>query len=594
MDKHRVAAVLEEVGTLLELTGANSFRVRAFANAARALDALDADLDELVRQERLAEIPGIGKGIARDVAELVTTGTLAVHEELRARVPAGLLGILRVPGLGPKKVRALWERLGVSDLAALEAAAHEGRLRQLEGFGAKTEEKILAGIERVRQYEGRALWPIAWRAARELADALEKDPRVRRVEIAGSLRRRLETAHDADLLAAVEEPDREAVMEAFTASPLVREVIVRGPTKSSVVSAGGLQVDLRAVSDAEFPFALHHFTGSKEHNTKLRTRAKSMGLRMSEWGVFRGEEPLPAKDEAGVFAILGLAFIEPELREDLGEIEAAESGALPRLLERGDVRGVLHAHTTASDGRASLREMVDAARERGLAYLGISDHSPAAFYANGLDAARLRAQRAEIEALRRARTDFTILHGVESDILDDGSLDYDDEVLAELDFVVASVHSRFGLSSDAMTERVLTAIRHPAVSILGHPTGRLLLEREPFAIDVDAVLREAARLGVAVELNANPHRLDLDWRMLRRAASLGVTISIGPDAHEAAGLDDTWIGVGIARTGWLGPEHVLNCRSAGEVLAFCAKRREGWTPAAGTRSRFGARGERLA
>lgn len=586
--------MLEEVATLLELTGANPFRVRAFANAARSLNALDADLGALVREDRLSEVQGIGKGIAKDVTDLVSTGALAIHAELRASVPSGLLDILRVPGLGPKKVRTIWQQLGVTDLPSLESAAKAGRLRELEGFGAKTEANVLAGIDRVRQYEGRVLGSVASRVASEMARDLARWPEVRRVEIAGSLRRRLETVHDVDLLAAVDEADREAVMAAFTTLPAAGSVIARGPTKSSILTEGGVQVDLRAVGETEFPFALHHFTGSKEHNTKLRGRAKSLGLRMSEWGIFRGEERLPANDETEVFGLLGLPYIPPELREDQGEIEAAESGNLPTLVEDGDIRGVLHAHTTASDGRASLREMVDGAGARGWSFLGIADHSPSATYANGLDASRLRAQRSEIEALRRERPEFTILHGVESDILEDGALDYDDEVLASLDFVVASVHSRFGLSSEAMTDRVLTAIRHPAVSILGHPTGRLLLEREPYALDVDRVLEEAGRLGVAVELNANPHRLDLDWRLLRRAVSLGVVISIGPDAHEVAGLDDTWIGVGIARKGWLGPNDILNCRAAPEVLSFCAKRREDWSPSPGRRSRFGAKGERLA
>lgn len=594
MDKHRVAAALEEVATLLELTGANPFRVRAFTNAARSLDALDTDFESLVAGGRLAEIPGIGKGIANDVTELATTGRLTVLEELKLAVPLGLLDVIRVPGLGPKKVRALWEKLEITDLDGLEVAAKEGRLRDLEGFGAKTEEKILAGVARLRKDAGRVLWPKAARLATLFADDLRRRPDVDRIEIAGSLRRRLETVHDVDLLAAVNEAERDAVMDAFVGHPLVRETLARGVTKSSVVTHDGVQVDLRAVSPREFPFALHHFTGSKEHNTKLRGRAKSLGLKMSEWGIFRGDAPCEAVDESEVFALLGIPFIPPELREDAGEVEAAEAGALPVLLEESDVNGALHMHTTASDGRASLVEMVDAARARGLAWIGISDHSPAAFYANGLDATRLDAQRREIEALRARRPDIAILHGTESDILDEGRLDFDDDVLATLDFVVASVHSRFGLSLDAMTERVLTAIRHPAVAVLGHPTGRLLLEREPFALDVDRVLEEAARLGVAIELNANPHRLDLDWRHLRRAISLGVTISIGPDAHEIAGFDDLAIGVGIARKGWLEPGHVLNCRSAEEVLSFCRRRRENWSPVAGARSRYGPEGVRLA
>jgi DNA polymerase (family 10) len=382
-------------------------------------------------------------------------------------------------------------------------------------------------------------------------------------------------------------------MEAFARLDFVEKTLAKGATKSSVLTKSGIQVDLRAVAPEEFPFALHHFTGSKEHNTKLRGRAKAMGLRMSEWGVFRGETRLEARTEEDVFALVGLPFIPPELREDLGEIEAADSHSLPTLVERSDIRGVLHVHTTASDGRATLREMARGAIAQGLGFLGIADHSPSAAYANGLDAARLRAQRREIEDVRREFPDLAILHGTESDILEDGRLDFDDDVLAELDFVVASVHSRFGLAREAMTERVLTALRHPAVAVLGHPTGRLLLERDPYAIDMERVLEEAGRLGVAVEINANPHRLDLDWRLHRTAISHGVTLSIGPDAHDVAGLEDTWIGVGIARKGWVGPRHLLNCRSPEEVLSFCRRRRENGPPARAERSRYGPDGERL-
>ncbi len=594
MDKHRVAAVLEEIAVLLELTGANPFRSRAFANAARSLEALEEDLDAIVRGGRLGEISGIGKGIARDVTDLVTTGRLSVHEELRATVPVGLLDVLRIPGLGSKKVRTLWDKLGVTTLEALEEAARGGRIRGLDGFGLRTEEKILEGIQRVRAYSGRVLWSVASAAAARFVDRLARHPHVRRVAIAGSLRRRLETVHDVDLLAAVDEAHRDEVMDAFIEHESVARMIARGPTKSSVLDGRGLQVDLRAVADDEFPFALHHFTGSKEHNTKLRGRAKSMGLRMSEWGIFRGDERLHASDEEGVFALLGLPFIPPELREDLGEVEAALEGALPTLVEPSAIRGVLHVHTTASDGRATLREMVRAARERGFSFLGISDHSPSAIYANGLDPTRLSAQRREIEEVRREFPDIAILHGVESDILEDGRLDHDDEILAELDFVVASVHSRFGLSREATTERVITAIRHPAVAVLGHPTGRLLLERDGYGIDMERVLEEAGRHGVAVEINASPRRLDLDWRFHRRAIALGVTLSIGPDAHDVEGLDDTWIGLGVARKGWVGPEHLLNCRSYQDMLSFCARRRENWTPARGERPRHGPRGERLA
>ena len=594
MDKRRAAAVLQEVAALLELTGANPFKVRAFTNGARSILSLEEDLETVVRERRLSKIPGIGKGLERDLTELVTTGTMRAHEELRASMPTGLAGLLRVPGLGPKKIRILWEQIGIGDLDALEAACRTGRLRELEGFGEKTEQKILEGLEYARKFEGRVLWSVAHRVGNSILEELQKHPRVARAAVAGSVRRCVETVHDVDLLASVEEGHREEVMAAFTSSTWAARVAGRGPTKSSVITLEGLQVDLRAVSDAEFPFALHHFTGSKEHNTKLRGMAKGRGLKMSEWGMFRGEELLPARDETEVFALLDLPYIAPEMREDQGEIEAAMAGQLPRLVEKDSIRGVLHAHTTASDGKATLREMAEGAGERGFEFLGIADHSPSAFYANGLDAARLRIQGAEIRALNAEKTGPTILHGAESDIRDDGSLDYDDDVLATLDFVVASIHSRFAMTMEKMTERILTAIRHPAVAVLGHLTGRRLLQREGYEVDVDRILEEAARLGVAIEINGHPQRLDLDWRHLRRAVSLGVTLSIGPDAHSVESLDHTWIGLGIARKGWLEPAHLLNCRSVEDVLSFCRRRRENWRPDSGARSRYGAQGERIA
>jgi DNA polymerase (family 10) len=591
LDKKAIASVLEEMSLLLELTGANPFKSRAFANGARALETLEEDPATLVIENRLESVKGIGKGIAAAITELATRGSFSDHEELKASIPAGLLEILRIPGLGAKKVRALWQELDVTDLEALESAAKESRLRALPGFGAKSEAKILEGIAHRRRYAGRVLASKAERGAEPFVEMLEAHPRVRRVSLAGSLRRRAETVHDVDILVAVDPEDRPEVMDAFTSMASVERIRGRGTTKGSVVTAGGLAVDLRAVAEEEFPYALHHLTGSKDHNTALRSRAKAMGLRMSEWGVFRGEERLGARDEAEVFGHLGLPWIPPELREDRGEIETADRGELPDLLEPEDVRGILHVHTTGSDGRESLGAMVDATRRRGYRYLGISDHSVSAFYANGLDADRVREQAREIEALRPELGDFRVFHGIESDILDDGSLDYDDDLLAELDFVIASVHSRFSQDRETMTERVLTAIRHPAVTILGHPTGRLLLAREPYEIDLGRVLDEAGRLGVAVELNANPQRLDLDWRSGRRAVAAGVTIAIGPDAHDTEGLDDMRFGVGIARKGWLTKREVLNCRTAKQVEAFFRRRRRGWTPRKGVRMRYDRDGD---
>lgn len=590
--QRRIAAVLEEMSLLLELTGANPFKSRAYANGARALEALDEDLGALVDENRLHEVKGIGKSIAANIAGLVRDEPFDAYEDLKASVPAGVVELLRVPGLGAKKVRTLWKEVGITGPAELEAAARAGQLQGLAGFGRRSEEKILAGLEQLERYAGRFLWPAAWAGAVVFEQLLAAHPKVRRVSVAGSLRRRLETVHDADLVASVDEPERDEVMEAFVGAPHVESVIARGPTKSSVRTQSGLQVDLRLVAEDEFPFALHHFTGSREHNTRLRGRAKKLGLKMSEWGVFRGDERLAAANEEEVLALVGLPWIPPELREDQGEVEAADEGALPGLLEPEHVRGVLHVHTTYSDGRHTLREMVEAARERGWEYLGISDHSQTPVYANGLSVERVREQRAEIRALGKEYDDIVVFAGIESDILEDGSLDYDDDVLAEFDFVIASVHSQLGMPGPRMTDRILTAVRHPAVTILGHPTGRQLLVREPYAVDVERVLAEAGRLGVSVELNAHPRRLDLDWRWCRRALAENVIVSIGPDAHRVEGLDDTPIGVGIARKGWLGPGDVLNTRTAAELREHFDRRRAAWQPQPG-RSRWNERGERL-
>ena len=595
MTTKQIVSILEHMARLLVLTGANPFKSRAFENGARIVEALDEDLAELVEEGRLQEIDGVGKGLTAALTELVREGRFSDYEELKASIPDGLHEVLRIPGLGPKKVRFLWKEADVKSIDELEAAAKDGKLRGHAGFGPKTESNILRGIEQRRQATGRVLWLTARGVAAGFEQALRDDPRVKRLEVAGSLRRRSETVHDVDLVAAVDEEEREAVMESFATSPSVNRVVARGPTKTSILTDDDVQVDLRIVGVDEFPFALHHFTGSKEHNTAMRGRAKKMGLTMSEWGVFRDgeEDSLPAADEEEVFGLLGLPWIPPEIREDQGEIEAAEEDRLPALLTAADLRGALHVHTTASDGRASLREVVEAARELGWKYLGISDHSVSAVYANGLSAERLREQGEEIVELQKEFRGLRILCGIESDILEDGTLDYDDDVLASLDFVIASVHSRLTMDVERMTERILTAMRHPAVTILGHPTGRRLLAREAYAVDLERVIVEAGRTGVALELNAHPRRLDLDWRLHRRAVREKVTISIGPDAHARDDLAFVELGVGAARKGWLTKKDVLNSWTPRQLTAFLARRRKSWKPEPGVRSRYDENGEPL-
>ncbi|MBI2081339.1 MAG: DNA polymerase/3'-5' exonuclease PolX [candidate division NC10 bacterium] len=571
MDKKQVAAVLEEIAALLELQGENPFKSRAYLTAARAIEAAEQEPADLVETGALRDLKGIGEALAEKITELVRTGRMRYHEEQKAKVPPGLLELLRIPGLGPKRVKVLYERLGVSTLAALEAACREGKVAGLEGFGAKTQENILKGLERLRSHAGRVLLAEALPLALELREALGRHPAAQRVEVAGSLRRRLETVKDIDLIASA--TDAAALMRTFTTHPLVAEVLAAGRTKASVRLQTGTQADLRVVADTELPFALHHLTGSVEHNVAMRSRAIARGLKMNEYGLFEGERRLACKDEAAIFERLGLACIPPELREDLGEIEAAERGAIPVLVEEEDLTGTFHCHTTWSDGLSSLEEMAAAARAMGYTYLGIADHGEAAKYAGGLTRQQVAEQHAAIDRLNATFRGFRLLKGIEADILADGSLDYDDETLARFDYVVASVHSGFTMDAKSMTARIVKAVSHPRLTVLGHVSGRLLLQREPYAFDLEAVLQAAARHGVVVEINANPHRLDLDWRHHRRARELGVLLAINPDAHSTEGLRHVSYGVGAARKGWCTKADILNARPLPEVLAFLARRK---------------------
>ena len=572
-DKKTVIKTLERIAVLLELSGANPFKSRAFQNGARALQSYEGDLAAGLESGELKKIKGVGKGILTEVEALLTDGTSPALVELEDAVPAGLLEIVRVPGLGPKRVRVLHEKLGIETLGELEYACNENRLVQLDGFGAKTQQKILAGIETVRRFGGRHLLSDAWAAADRLMDFVRGIDGVERFELAGSIRRRRETIKDVDILVSAADPAR--VHEAFTGMDGVAEVIGSGDTKTSVRLDTGIQVDLRTVTPQQFPFALHYFTGSKDHNTRMRQRAKDRGLKLNEYGLFPtgSDTSLELDSEDAIFEALDLRPIPPELREDMGEFDAAEQGDLPPLVEESDIRGVLHNHTTWSDGAHSVREMAEAARAMGYQYLGLSDHSQSAFYAHGLKPDAILRQHEEIDEVNASFDDFVVLKGIESDILPDGSLDYDDDVLERMDFVVASVHGHFGLKPEDQTKRCIRAVQNPFTSILGHPTGRLLLARDGFEMDLGAVIEAAAEVDCALELNANPQRLDLDWRELRHAARLGARISIGPDAHRTEGLHDVRYGVAVARKGWLRAENVLNALTLDELRAWLRARR---------------------
>jgi DNA polymerase (family 10) len=573
LDNPQIARVLEEVADVLEIQNSNPFRIRAYRNAVRTVEAQAVPLKRMVEEGRpLTDLPGIGKEMAAHIKEMVETGTLGFRDELLAEVPRSLLELMRLPYLGPKKARKLFDDLQIGSVDELEAAAKAGRIAAVPGFGAKTQEKILAGIADYRQHTSRMLISDAERSVEPLLAWLRELPALERLEVAGSYRRRRETVGDIDLLAIAADPA--AVMEHFRHYGQIDKVLMAGDTRSSVVLGSGLQVDLRAVPPDCYGAALVYFTGSKEHNVKLRRRAVEQGLRVSEYGVFRVEqegegegECVAGREEEDVYAAVGLPFIPAEMREDRGEIEAAAAGRLPRLLRREDLRGDLHMHSTWSDGRNTIEEMVEACAAKGYEYMVISDHSKALAMTNGLDAARLRLQWKEIDAVRARHPEIRILRAMEIDILADGSIDLEDEMLAGLDLVLVSLHSRLDLPEAEQTARVLRALEHPAVNIFCHPTARLINRRRAAALDMDTVLRRAAALGVAVELNSNPHRLDLCDSHLFLARELGCRIVISTDSHRTRELDLMRYGVEQARRAWLEPRHVLNTLPGDEILA---------------------------
>jgi DNA polymerase (family 10) len=567
MDKDRVAAILSELGVLLELKGENPFKTRAYANAARALENLPESIDQLVAEHRLGEIKGVGEALQKKITELVTTGRLDYYEDLKTSFPPGLLALLQIPGLGPKKVKALHETLGIDSLDTLEAACRAGIVATLTGFGDKTQAKILAGIQFRRTYASRHLLSDALAIAAPILDHLRAHPEVIRCSAAGSLRRFKETIGDLDFVVSSKAPA--TVINSFVHLPGVESVSAQGETKASVLLEGGLQADLRAVSDAEFPFALAYFTGSKEHSIVMRQRAIDRGLRLNEYGLFRSKEEtrdpklrVACRTEAELYRQLDLAEIPPELREDRGEFEAAERDELPRLLEWTDLKGSLHNHSNWSDGRESLEEIAAQMDELGCAYWAITDHSRSSFVANGLDERRLREQLQAVaqvnQALAKAGREFRLLSGTEVDILGDGRLDFPDDRLAELDIVVASIHQGFTGREAEMTKRLIRAAENPYVHLLAHPTGRLLLEREAYAVNQTAVIDACAETGTWIEFNGNPYRFDLDWRLWPYAKGKGVKCVINCDAHRREHAGFLRLGAGVARKGWLTRADVLN------------------------------------
>jgi DNA polymerase (family X) len=564
-NKEQTIELLEMISRLLELKGENPFKIRAYTNAARALETFSGNFEQLVQENTLVELDGIGDAIAKKISEYVTTGQLEYFEKLHAEFPPTIFELFELTGLAGKKVKALYERLNVRTIADLEAACVDGRVAELAGFGEKTAANLLRAIEQRRKRSGRFLLSDAKIWTDELLAHFKDHPAVSQIAAGGSFRRGRETIGDLDLLIATKEPER--ITDHFLAHKEIDRVLARGETKSSVLLKSGIQADLRVVANNEFPFALGYFTGNKDHNVALRGRALQNGWTLNEYRLGplpdskKPPKPIPEiHTEEDLYRALGLDYIAPELRENLGEIEAAENGTLPKLIELHNLRGTFHNHTTASDGRNTLEEMATAAQELGMEYLGIADHSKSSFQAHGLDEKQLLAQVEQIRKLnKKFGKDFQLFAGVECDILKDGNLDFSDEILAQFDFVVASIHGSFTMPEKEMTDRMIRAMENPYVTMLGHPSGRLLLSREPYQVNLADIIQAAARTQTIIELNANPRRLDMDWRYWKFATEQGVLCSINPDAHSTRGLQDLWFGIQAARKGWLTSKDVINC-----------------------------------
>lgn len=556
MDKKEIARVLEEIADLLELKGENPFRVRAYRNGARALLNIDEPLSEVIKKDKLTEVEGIGEHLAEKISQLYKTGKLSYYDQLKKSIPPGLIELVQVQGLGPKKVKALYQKLKIRSLDDLKKAAEGGKIAKLKGFGAKTEQNILRSLEHKETYQKRTLWWVAWEKALPILEGLKKIRGVKEAEICGSLRRKLETIGDLDFLVGAK--DAKPVMDWFAS--LGKEVMARGETKMSIRLPEGIQADLRIVPPDQFIFALIYFTGSKEHNIKIRTLSLKKGWSLSEYGFEPQKNQLAVpkvKSEEAFYKTLELSYIPPELRENLGEIEAAQKGSIPHLIEETDIRGTLHNHTTASDGKNTLKEMVQAAQNLGWEYIGISDHSKSSVQANGLSEERLFEQIQTIAQLNKT-SKIALLAGTECDILADGKLDFSKEVLDQLDFVIASVHSSLAQDEKTMTRRIIKALENPSTTILGHATGRLLLKRDPYKVNMAKVIDAAIANGKVIEINGHPMRLDMDWRLWRQAADKGLLCCINCDAHTADQLAYYRSGVNIARKGWLTAKSVIN------------------------------------
>lgn len=572
MKNKEIANIFNEIADLLEIKGDNRFRIRAYRRAAQNIEGLAKDVAELTKED-LIEIPGIGKDLAEKIEEYLKTGRIKSHEDLKKEVPEGLSVLLTVPSLGPKTAKLLYEKLKVKNIDQLETLAKKHKLAGLPGIKEKTEENILKGIEMLKRGKERHPLGMVLPIANDIADKLGKDPSVKKISVAGSLRRMKETVRDIDILVISSNPHD--VMKTFVNLPGVKEVLMHGPTKSSIVTNEGIQVDLRVVEDESFGAALAYFTGSKEHNIRLREMAVKKGLKINEYGVFRekDDKKLGGKDEEDVYRILRLPFIPPEIREDRGEIEAGLNGKIPKLIDMKDIKGDLHVHTKMSDGSHTLDELIEAARSKGYEYIAVTDHSKGLGVARGLSEERLMEEKKEIEAINKKLRGFKLLIGIEVDIRSDCRMDFSDDVLSKMDIVVASIHSGFKQSREQLTRRLVSAMKNPYVSVIAHPTGRLIGERDPYDIDMDTILKTAKETGTALEINAYPLRLDLNDIYVKNAKELGIKFAISTDTHVVSQFEYMYYGVSIARRGWLEKKDVLNTLSYDQLLKELRKKR---------------------
>lgn len=573
MKQHEIASLFNQMADLLEFRGDNPFRIRAYRKAAQNLESLTEDVERLSQQDRLTDIPGIGADLASKIKEYLTRGSVREITQLKRTVPAGIFALLEIPGVGPKTTKLLYERLRITSVSQLEAAAHAHKLCRLPGFQEKKEQNVLKGIEVVRKGHERMHLGLALPLARYIVEVLKALPEVKRIATCGSLRRMKETIGDLDILVTTNAPGW--VMQAFTTAKFCARVLAAGETKSSILTPEGVQVDLRVVEPVCFGAALQYFTGSKEHNVHLREMAVRKGLKINEYGVFsvKTRRRVAGREEEEVYQALGLPWIPPEIREDTGEIEAALKGRLPTLVTQEGLRGDFHIHTNWSDGGNSLEEVAEAGMRRGYHYLVICDHSKSLKVAGGLTEGELKDQMAKIQALNKRYKRFQLLMGAEVDILNRGIMDYPNSLLSKLDFVIGSIHSGFKQDETTMTNRIVTAMRNPFVTMIAHPTGRLLGQREPYAVNAETVLRVAAETHTALEINAYPKRLDLNDAMARRAKDRGVWLAISTDTHSLDQLENVAIGIGVARRAWIEPRHLLNCLSREQLLAWIQKKR---------------------